>query len=380
MSKRCVSTPLPNPPPQGARGLRRGAEVPTLKTPSPLKREGWGGGEQRLISCLFRWLAMVLILTTWGLSSPSLAAEKVKITYVVPTVMYGDLLLGIDKGYFAEEGIDLELVPAGGGVATPALIAGDVQFSGSPAAAISAILKGAHLKVLFITSSNAAYQLWAKNDIKTLDDLKGQTVGVISRGDTTEIAVRYFLARHNLSGDYVSYAPLGTGTARTAAITSGSYPAALLDALETTTLEQSGKMQNFHILFDLHKDVRMTFSGIATTDALIKSNPDLVLHAMRAAIKGITYSKAFRDQAIESVMKHGTADRKNAEADYAAFAPDMSVTGTMPIEDQQLELALRGEMLSVPKDKIAKPADVFDFSFAEKAAQQLQEEKWQPTQ
>jgi ABC-type nitrate/sulfonate/bicarbonate transport system substrate-binding protein len=310
--------------------------------------------------------------------APVRAAEHVKITYVVPTVMYGDLLLGLDKGYFKDEGIDLELVPAGGGAATPALIAGDVQFSGSPAAAISAILKGAKLKVLYITSSNAAYQLWARNDIKSLSDLKGQPVGVISRGDTTEIAMRYYLAKHNLSGDYVSYAPLGNGTARMAAITSGAYPASLLDALETAALEAAGKMNGYHILIDLHKDVHMTFSGIVTTDALIKSNPDLVLHVIRAAIKGIAYSKNYRDEAIESVMHHGTSDRKNAEADYAAFAPELSLTGTMPIEDQQLELELRGQMLGLAKDKIAKPADVFDFSFAEKAAAQLKVENWRP--
>src|SRR6185437_15578155 len=164
---------------------------------------------------------------------PALAADKVTISYVVPTVIYGDLLVGLDQGYFAEEGMEITLLQAGGGAATPALIAGDVQFSGSPAAAISAILKGAKLKVLYITSSNAAYQLWARNDIKSLSDLKGQPVGVISRGDTTEIAMRYYLAKHNLSGDYVSYAPLGNGTARMAAITSGAYPASLLDALET---------------------------------------------------------------------------------------------------------------------------------------------------
>jgi hypothetical protein len=77
-------------------------------------------------------------------------------------------------------------------------------------------------------------------------------------------------------------------------------------------------------------------------------------------------------------MKHGTADRTNAEADYAAFAPELSLTGTMPVADQQLELELRGQMLGLPKDKIAKPADVFDFSFAEKAATQLKAENWKP--
>ncbi len=87
---------------------------------------------------------------------------------------YADLLLGSTTAISPTKGIDVELVQAGGGVATPALIAGDLQFSGSPAAAISAILKGAKLKVLFITNDHAAYQLWARADIKTIADLKGQ--------------------------------------------------------------------------------------------------------------------------------------------------------------------------------------------------------------
>src|SRR6201999_240958 len=102
------------------------------------------------------------------LAMSSLAADTVTISYVVPTVIYGDLLVGLDKGYFAQEGIDLSLLQAGGGAATPALLAGDVQFSGSPAAAISAILKGAKLKVLYITTDHAAYQLWTRGDIKTI--------------------------------------------------------------------------------------------------------------------------------------------------------------------------------------------------------------------
>ena len=50
---------------------------------------------------------------------PAMALDKVKISYVVPTVNYGAVMVGIDKGYFAQEGIEVELVQAGGGVATP---------------------------------------------------------------------------------------------------------------------------------------------------------------------------------------------------------------------------------------------------------------------
>ncbi len=303
------------------------------------------------------------------------AADKVKISYVVPTATYGDLLLGLDQGYFAEEGIEVELVQAGGGVANPALIAGDVQFSGSPAAAISAILKGAKLKVLYITSDHAAYQLWSRNDIKTIEDLKGQAVGIISRGDTTEIAMRYYLARHDLPEDYLAYAPLGTGPARTASITSGSYAASLIDKVEIQQLRANGRLGQLHLLIDLHQDVHMTFSGLATSDALIASNPDLVRRVLRAIIKAMTFTKANREATIASVMRHGVADRKSAEADYDGAVDDLSLTGTMAPEDEQLELQVRGEMLGIPKDKIAPPSAVFDFSFAQKAAAELNSEK-----
>jgi ABC-type nitrate/sulfonate/bicarbonate transport system substrate-binding protein len=325
---------------------------------------------------MFRFLLAFVVALAAAASAS--AADKVTISYVVPVVIYGDLLLGIDKGYLAEEGIDASLLQAGGGAATPALLAGDVQFSGSPAAAISAILKGARLKVLYITSDHAAYLLWSRNDIKSLADLKGQVVGVISRGDTTEIAMRYYLARHNLPDDYLSYVPLGTGAARVAAITSGSYAASLIDKQEIQQLKTTGALDRLHQLIDLHQDVHMTFSGVATSDALIASNPDLVRRAMRAVIKGMTYTKTHREDAIASVMRHGVTDRKVAEADYDGGVDDLSLAGTMPVADQQLELQVRGEMLSIPKDKIAPPSQVFDFSFAEKAAAELKAENWKP--
>jgi ABC-type nitrate/sulfonate/bicarbonate transport system substrate-binding protein len=61
-------------------------------------------------------------------SSPAFALDHIKMSYVVPTVNYGALFVAADKGYFAQEGIEVEMVQAGGGVATPALIAGDLQI------------------------------------------------------------------------------------------------------------------------------------------------------------------------------------------------------------------------------------------------------------
>ncbi len=311
------------------------------------------------------------------LAAPGHAADKIRFSYVVPTIDYTPLLVAIDRGYFAEEGVEVELVQAQGGIATPALISGDLDFSGSSSAAISAILKGAHLKVLFVGEDHSAYQLWVRPDIKSLADLKGKAVGVISRGDTTEISLRYVLAQRSLPDDYVSFTPLGATAARIAAVSSGTYPAAVIDAGKSTDIDALVKAGQLHMLIDMHKEVRMVLSGFATSDALIAAKPDLVRRTMRAIFKGLSTVKAMREAAVESMVKHGL-ERAAAEFSAATFVPGMSATGVVSHEQQQEELLLRGAMLGVAKEKILAPAQVFDFGFIEKAAAELKEQGWKP--
>ncbi len=113
---------------------------------------------------------------------------------------------------------------AGGGVATPALISGDLQFSGSPSVALSADMKGAKLKAIFVGSDQSGFQLWVQPEIKKFEDLKGKQIGIISRGDTTEIGLRYILAKRNLPADFLAYTPLGTGIARARRARIGQLP------------------------------------------------------------------------------------------------------------------------------------------------------------
>jgi NitT/TauT family transport system substrate-binding protein len=305
------------------------------------------------------------------------AEDKIRFSYVVPTIDYTPLLVAIDKGYFAAEGIAIELVQAQGGIATPALISGDLDFSGSSSVAISADLKGAHLKVLYTGEDRSAYQLWVRPDIKGLEDLKGQQVGVISRGDTTEISLRYVLAQRHLPDDFVSFTPLGATAARIAALISGTFPAAVIDGGESSdiaALQKSGKLR---MLIDMHESVKMVLSGFATSDALIAKNPDLVRRVMRALYKGVSTVKADPRVAVDSMVRHGL-DKGAAEFSAREFVPGMLASGSVPRDMQENELRLRAEMLGIAPDKVPPPEQVFDYSFVLKAAQELKAEGWKP--
>jgi ABC-type nitrate/sulfonate/bicarbonate transport system substrate-binding protein len=327
-----------------------------------------------------RWpvAAVVALLLAWAGTTPACALDHIKINYVEPAPYYAPLFLAIDKGYFAEDGIEAELIQAGGGVATPALIAGDLDFSTSGSVAISAILKGAKLRVLFVTSDRPAFEVWAQPEIKSLEDLKGKQVGIISRGDTSEIAFRYYLANHKLPGDFVAYTPLGTGTARIAGMVSGTYAASLLGVNEMEQLKATGKFERLHLLADLTKDVHMVFSGLAAHDAVIAEKPDLVRRVLRGILKGMAHTKASRADTIAAMVKHGASDPKQAAAQYDSSVGLLDSTGTTSLLNENVELELRGDLLSIPRAQLKKSSDVFDFGFVQKAAAALKAENWQP--
>jgi NitT/TauT family transport system substrate-binding protein len=313
-----------------------------------------------------------------ALAASAHAADKVKLSYVLPSVEYADDFLAKDNGYFAEEGIDIELQQAGGGAAVPALIAGDIDFTGSGSVAISAILKGAKLKVLLVVDAHPAMQIWAQPAIRSFADLKGKPIGIISRGDTTEIAIRYYLAKHDLPADYVAYTPLGPGVARFAAIASGNFPAALVNASEVAEMRASGKLGALHRLVDLRQEITMAYNALATSDALIAKHPDLVQRMVRAMLKGVLTVKSSRAETIAALLHHGQSNAEAVGIEYDNLVDSLTSTGTMPKDAQALDLALRADMLGIAQDKVPPPEGVFDFSFAAKALADLRTAQWSP--
>ena len=329
---------------------------------------------------LSRVAGAALLLAGALLAAPA-GAESVKVSYPDLTGSLLFLFTAVDKGYYAAEGIEPDLVEAGGGVATPALISGDLSFSTSGSTAISAILKGARLKVLLVGQDRPDWQLWAtKPDITRFEDLKGQQVGIISRGDTGEIALRYLLKIRKLPEDFIAFTPFGSSqSARLAIISSGSLPASLIHPADIDALKSVGGLKTAHLLIDTAEMVRSTFNGLATSDALIRSKPDLVLRFVRATMKGMAYVRQHREPSIARFVKDLKGTPDGAARSYDQLRPLMAETATIAPDAQATELALRGDMLHLAADKLPPPAAVFDFSFADKVSAQFKAEGWIPT-
>ena len=55
--------------------------------------------------------------------------EEITVSYASLTAAYMDHLVAIERGYVLDEGLNVKIIRAGGGIATQTLLSGQLQFS-----------------------------------------------------------------------------------------------------------------------------------------------------------------------------------------------------------------------------------------------------------
>jgi NitT/TauT family transport system substrate-binding protein len=329
-------------------------------------------------------IAAAVLAATVAWTSGAAAADKVTATIAAfSEPIYAPYFIARAKGYFVEQGLDVELKHAGGGVATPALISGTLEFSTSSGSAISAIVKGAPLKVVMTMSESVPWKLWATGpDIKSLSDLKGKAVAIATRGDLLEVSVRAALLKEGLPPDWVTFTPLGLGVQqRMAVLKSAIVPAVVVDNTSERVAREGGLMGASHMIYDIGKKIQTPFLGLATRNDLLAAKPDLVKRFIKAAYMGLMYMKAYPEGTLRVIKEIAP----NAKDELVLISiretiPEMLDAGEAGIESQKGEIAVRREILNMPKDGAQAPGEVFDYTLVRAARAELHASGWKPTE
>ncbi len=303
------------------------------------------------------------------------ALQTIPLDVPVPDAPYAFYFIGIEKGYYAEEGLQLEFVASNGNTSVASLLAGEMPFTTAASAVLAATLKGGEMKVVLTNMDRPAYEIWSSQpDIRTLADLKDKVVGVISRGDSLELSTRLALTKAGLSPDSVAYTALGAGAARLAAVQSGAVAAGVLGIADVQKLKLSGAKGNQ--VMDLSREVRMLFNGVATTDRLLKQDPGLVTRFLRATIKSREYFKQFKNETLAIVAKRNNAPLEVNEPDYDSIRATLTEDGSIPEETQVVDAAVRAAAVGAPTVRPVK--ELYDYSIARAVFEDLKRSGWQP--
>lgn len=283
----------------------------------------------------------------------------IKLDYGVPTDRSGiNVRFGVAKGFFAEENIDLNVkVVFGGPEIAAAYHSGDLKIGelGSPPG-ITAIARGHRFRIIGSgLQCGVSLFFLLSPEITTWADLKGRTLGALSRGSCSYWYLRELLSQHGVNPDKdVRIRGLGPDYPRQLELIEGGEIAGLLSAEPSGALgEYRGIVKSWGDVFSLAKVPRLQWVVQVANEDFLARERALVRAVLRGAVRASRYLAEHRDEWIEFAARHFNVPWAVAKTAVAREQPFFRFDGRLDEEglrnaiDLQHYLGAIGDRLPV---------------------------------
>ena len=265
--------------------------------------------------------------------SPALGADKVKFALPGNSMGYLPLFVAVHRGFFKDEGIDIELprlIPA---MAQNALMSGDVQYHGLADSGLRLAARGAPIKAIFYGADRPMYYLVAQKEVRSVAELKGKRVGVSQFGGTSDLSARLALKHFGVEPERDALIiQIGSEGTRTAALRAGSVAAIIVPVPAVVLLKRDG----FNEISFVGDVVEFASNGYTTTDQRIKEHPQEVKKVLRALYRGLRFAKENPEGTIGVIQKEWKVEPEVAKESYAAIVKALNDDGI--IGEKQLKI------------------------------------------
>jgi len=277
--------------------------------------------------------AFTVILAVANLPVPTLGADKVKFALPGNSMGYLPLFVAVHRGFFKDEGIDIELprlIPA---MAQKALMSGDVQYHGLADSGLRLAARGAPIKAIFYGADRPMYYLVAQKEIRSVAELKGKRVGVSQFGGTSDLAARLVLKHFGVEPERDALIiQIGSEGTRIAALRVGSVAAIIVPVPAVVLLKRDG----FNEISFVGDVVEFASNGYSTTDQRIKEHPQEVKKVLRAMYRGLRFAKENPEGTIGVIQKEWKVEPEIAKESYTAIVKALNDDGI--IGEKQLKM------------------------------------------
>lgn len=329
-----------------------------MKQARPIQSPGFLSGSYALVFAI-----SFFALAATAEKAPAQARKNVTIVYAGLSGNQAPGWVAYEAGFFRKYGLDVQLVHVVGGPrAVQVLTSGSAvaaQVSGLPI--IQSNLQGADVVFIAGILNTLNYQFIVDKNIQKPDDLKGKAVAVSRAGSSSDFATRFALDKYGLiPGKDVSLPEIGSQPDRFAALEAGKIQGVMVEVPLTLKAKKLG----FRVLADLQMlGLEYQATGIATTRAMIKSNPDLIRSIMKAYVEAIHYYKTHPKESIAILQKYlKTDDMEALKETYEAIG--LTLIPEKPYPTLRGVQMILGELgAKDPKAQAAKPEQFVDLSF-----------------
>lgn len=258
-----------------------------------------------------------------------------------PSSAVGAIQLGIDKGYFEEEGLNLELLLGQGSAAQlPSLSSGSLDFMlASPTTPLIATAQGLDLKIVSgyatnrteIVEDSVAVLVGPGSDISSARDLEGKTVSINALGSIGEIGIKEAVELDGGDPSKVTFVQLGFNEVG-AQLESGQIDAGMAGPPFMQQIVADGGS----VISDFIQDADLGGAElvIASSGALTREDPEVIESFVAALDKTLTYAEEHQDEVralLPSVL--GTSPEAAEKTDFIAWSAELDVDALKQFAD-----------------------------------------------
>lgn len=285
--------------------------------------------------------------------------KKITIISSSRSIVYIDLYVAQERGFFRDEGLEAELVEVrSANIAIAALMSGEVDAVAGVGTILGAIYRGMPAKVLTVMGNRALFWLVSRPNFKSIPELKGRTLGVTTQGGSQHQAALHLLRAGGLDPvTDLSTVVIGGAPTLLQALVRGPIQ---VTALSPPTIVVARDTFKMNVLAEPPKDFVRTQGGLAVTEKYLSEKKDLVRKMLRARTRGHKYIHENERGASESLAKYTKLDLPIAIETYRISRFGLTRNGVLT--EKEVEELLKEDARIFGLSQPVPASMVFDFS------------------
>jgi ABC-type nitrate/sulfonate/bicarbonate transport system substrate-binding protein len=283
--------------------------------------------------------------------------SKLRISYSSRSNSITPFVLAAHRGFFMEEGIDVELIQVNPRLGATAVLNGDIDLTTTFGSTLRGILGGFPLKFVAVSVRKSEHFLLARPEFKDLRELKGKRLAVSTLFGSDQRAAEEILRGKGFSPSHIKPVALGEAGVRAQALRSGVVEAAAV----SSPFDLALKAEGFRV-FGGPQDIEFALptSGLAVSTRQLQQNPQLVKRAARVMLKAHRMVFDNKKEVVPFMLRFLEQSPEVAERSYELLVASLSRNGE--ITDQEWEILT---------EKKRPLEEVRDFTLLREARQEL---------
>ncbi|HEX9444861.1 MAG TPA: ABC transporter substrate-binding protein [Candidatus Binatia bacterium] len=294
-------------------------------------------------TCCLVFLVLVLLAPV---RQPG-AAEKVRVSVTNPNMSFLPAGVALKKGFFRDEGLDVEIIRMNTPNTVTALMTGDIGYTLLFGSVVRAALRGMPIRAVASLLDSPTHALIANPEYKSVRELRGKTVAIGNYGGTDDVAGRLMFKHFGLDPDKdLKLVAFGPDRARLAAVKENLAAVAVV----APPGDAMGKQMGFAVLARAYELFSFPFIGIGVNLKTIKEKPVEVKKFIKAMLRANRFIREDKQGAVNILVEWGRVDRDQALAAYDSTVRVFNADGNIPQEGLKLVMDQAKVELKLAKD------------------------------